>query len=122
MTKAKPTGDLVPSDGQAAEVRRRFDDQGKSDEYEYRGGRQSTGAVPDPDDRDDAESAVSFGGAAELDNEEDMEQDGETDTELDFEIDLQLDSEPDSTDDTDEDQIVNAQPNEDLNGTLQNPK
>jgi hypothetical protein len=33
--------------------------------YEYKGGRQATGGIPNPDDRDDRESAGSFRGTAE---------------------------------------------------------
>jgi hypothetical protein len=33
--------------------------------YEYKGGRQETGGIPNPDDRDDRDSAGSFRGNAE---------------------------------------------------------
>lgn len=47
----RPTPSGVPNEGR----------------YEYKGGRQGSGGVPNPDDEDDQESAGSFRGTAEKD-------------------------------------------------------
>ena len=61
----RPTPSGVPNDGQQAEGA-----------YKYKGGRQGTGGVPNPDDQDDRESAGSFRGTAKpidrTDDEDDV--------------------------------------------------
>ena len=55
---ARPTPSGVPNEGRAT--------QGQAKQgYEYKGGRQSTGGIPNPDDPDDSKSAGSFRGTAE---------------------------------------------------------
>jgi len=83
--------------------------------YEYKGGRQGQSGVPNPDDVDDAESAGSFRGTAELNSESDAEQDTESDEELETETD---------EDDDDVEQSIGADQkrSEDLNSPLRNPK
>ncbi len=49
----RPTPSGAPNEGRRAEGA-----------YEYKGGRQGTGGIPNPDDRDDRESAGSFRGTA----------------------------------------------------------
>ena len=49
----RPTPSGVPNESQRAEGA-----------YKYKGGRQGTGGVPNPDDQDDRESAGSFRGTA----------------------------------------------------------
>ena len=55
---ARPTPSGVPNEGRATTSQA---EQG----YEYKGGRQSTGGIPNPDDPDDSKSAGSFRGTAE---------------------------------------------------------
>jgi len=47
------------------------DGRDEQEDYEYKGGRQGTGGVPNPDDQDDLESAGSFRGTAEQEFGED---------------------------------------------------
>jgi len=42
--------------------------------YEYKGGRQGSGSIPNPDDQDDLESAGSFRGTAGQDSDTDDDQ------------------------------------------------
>jgi hypothetical protein len=51
----RPTPSGVPNEGRRA----------GSTSYRYKGGRQGTGGIPNPDDRDDRDSAGSFRGTAE---------------------------------------------------------
>jgi hypothetical protein len=51
----RPTPSGVPNEGRATSAA----------SYKYKGGRQGTGGIPNPDDRDDRESAGSFRGTAE---------------------------------------------------------
>jgi translation initiation factor IF-2 len=52
----RPTPSGVPNEGR---------ETGGRGGYEYKGGRQGTGGVPNPDDQDDLDSAGSFRGTAE---------------------------------------------------------
>ena len=58
----------MPNEGRSTAGSEGRQDQGlrtgKGD-YEYKGGRQGTGGIPNPDDQDDRESAGSFRGTAE---------------------------------------------------------
>ncbi len=74
----RPTPSGVPNEGRGSENQHGAQDQGvrtgKGD-YEYKGGRQGTGGIPNPDDRDDSDSAGSFRGTAEPESDENDEDD-----------------------------------------------
>jgi hypothetical protein len=64
----RPTPSGVPNEGRGTDgqagSRNQEARQGQR-RYKYKGGRQGTGGVPNPDDPDDLESAGSFRGTAE---------------------------------------------------------
>ena len=65
---------FVRNDGSATEGQDIRQEQGGSrgqDAYEYKGGRQATGGIPNPDDDDDNDSAGSFRGTAKTEPDED---------------------------------------------------
>ena len=67
---ARPTPSGVPNEGRRMEGEGGSQKPGQSGAqgqggYEYKGGRQGQGGVPNPDDVDDGESAGSFRGTAE---------------------------------------------------------
>jgi hypothetical protein len=64
---------FVRNDGSATEGQDIRQEQGGSrddDAYEYKGGRQATGGIPNPDDDDDNDSAGSFRGTAKTEPDE----------------------------------------------------
>ena len=61
---ARPTPSGVPNEGRAATSQ-------AEQAYEYKGGRQSTGGIPNPDDPDDSKSAGSFRGTEEFEEVDD---------------------------------------------------
>jgi hypothetical protein len=74
----RPTPSGVPNEGRGTENQHRRQDQGArtgKGDYEYKGGRQGTGGIPNPDDQDDGDSAGSFRGTAGLDTGEDDDDD-----------------------------------------------
>jgi hypothetical protein len=54
---ARPSPSGVPNEGRAT--------RSQAEGYQYKGGRQSTGGIPNPDDPDDRKSAGSFRGTSE---------------------------------------------------------
>jgi len=82
---ARPTPSGVPNEGRKVEGRRGGQDasgpQNEGD-YKYKGGGQSTGGIPNPDDADDGDSAGSFRGTAQdaADASDTGEDDGEAAT------------------------------------------
>ena len=65
---ASPSG--VPNEGRVrVDGEDRPDKAGREvqDNYKYKGGRQSTGGIPNPDDQDDSQSAGTFRRTAEQD-------------------------------------------------------
>lgn len=70
----RPTPSGVPNEGRGSKDQHGNLDQGArtgQGDYEYKGGRQGTGGIPNPDDEDDNESAGSFRGIAETESDED---------------------------------------------------
>jgi hypothetical protein len=63
----RPSPSGVPNEGKGTPGQPGSnDDRGRNVQsgYEYKGGRQSTGGIPNPDDQDDDKSASSFRGTA----------------------------------------------------------
>ena len=70
----------MPNEGRGTGNQHGRQDQGArtgKGDYEYKGGRQGTGGIPNPDDQDDGDSAGSFRGTAGLDTGEDDDEDSE---------------------------------------------
>ena len=61
---ARPAPSGVPNEGRKSEGQGGGPSKG---DYEYKGGAQSTGGIPNPDDADDRDSAGSFRGTADDD-------------------------------------------------------
>jgi hypothetical protein len=61
---ARPAPSGVPNEGRKSEGQGSGPSKG---DYEYKGGAQSTGGIPNPDDADDRDSAGSFRGTADDD-------------------------------------------------------
>ncbi len=63
---ARPSSSGEPNEGRGTEGPGSQDDRSRTTQegYKYKGGRQGTGGVPNPDDVDDSESAGSFRGTA----------------------------------------------------------
>ena len=78
----RPTPSGVPNEGRGIDDQHGSVDQGArtgKGDYEYKGGRQSTGGIPNPDDVDDKESAGSFRGTAQTESDVDDEDARSTD-------------------------------------------
>ena len=63
----RPSPSGVPNEGRARDVKQGQHQGGRQGRhhYEFKGGRQAQGTVPNPDDPDDHESAGSFRGTAD---------------------------------------------------------
>jgi hypothetical protein len=71
---SRPTPSGVPNEGRKTEGHRGDQDFGSprnQGDYKYKGGRQDTGGIPNPDDQDDSESAGSFRGTAQANDVDD---------------------------------------------------
>ena len=63
----RPSPSGVPNEGRASEVQQGQHQGGRPGRrhYEFKGGRQGQGGIPNPDDPDDHDSAGSFRGTAD---------------------------------------------------------